>query len=426
MSGPARAPKEHHLLSEGGWIILGKAASFIAMLAMVRLLTERLDIIEYGKLALGLTLFNLMTQLIMGALGQGIGRYYSLAALEGGYDEFFRASMRMLKKTGFLILGLGTLCALIALVIGKVEFALFAIGLFAFSYFSGLNDISSGLHNLARNRMIAVRNAALELLIRLPIVGIILIVFPKSAAVVVAGYLASSLILTYVVKRSIAKLRPVNSPAPESPIDWQAQILRLSLPASVWGIFVWLQQASDKWMLQAFATTRDVAQYAVIYQIGYTPLVTLMGVLTTLFIPMLYQRVRSTRALVNKLLLFVTLMTLIGVLVSWFLGDRIMGMLASRKYLEVAHFLPYMVLAAGLYSAGDILCIKMMGDIKTRQIMSVKILASLIGVALNVAGARLYGLEGVIYGIVLFGAVYALMFAVLYINSTPQCKESHA
>lgn len=425
MSDQSEVRKTPHLVSEGVWIVVGKVSSFVAMLAMVRLLTGQLDTTEYGKLALGLTVCNLITQLIMGALGQGIGRYYSMALHEGGYTIFFRAAKRLLKYSGGLIGSLCVACGLIAVFLSQYDYALFAIILLVFSYLAGLNDIANGLHNLARNRMISVRNATLELIIRLPIVAGILLVFGKTAEMVIAGYLISGLILAFVQRFDLDKLKPAFKYSAHIAEDWQSQILKIALPASIWGVFVWMQQASDRWLLQTFTTTHDVAQYAVIYQVGYTPIIIGMGVLTTLFTPIFYQQKKSNRNLINQLLVFVLGITCLGVAVSSVLAELIMSSLASAKYQEAANYLPHMVLAAGLYSAGDTLSIKMMSDIRIKAILSIKVLASLLGILANTIGAYHYGIKGVVHAAIFFGFIYLLLFAAAYLRSILHEKVSN-
>jgi O-antigen/teichoic acid export membrane protein len=315
-----------------------------------------------------------------------------------------------------LIVATGLITTLISLVFEKSEFTLFIAALFAFSCVSGMNDITNGLHNLARNRMIAARNSTCELILRLPIVGALFWIFHASIEMVVIGYLVSSVVLFCIQKIDIQKLIPSNRPLQEKSINWRNGILKVALPASAWGFFVWIQQASDKWMLQMFSSTVDVAQYSVIYQVGYTPLVMLTGILVTFFAPILYRDNISNRALINKLLKFIAITTVLFMFLSWMFGDFILMSLVSEKFMQAEHYFPHMVLAAGLYSVGDILCIKMMSDIRIKEIMRIKIISSLIGFVANAVGAAAFGLAGIVYAAIFFGFCYATLFFVLYMD----------
>ena len=69
----------YRLAREGGWIALGQAMAVLGTLFGVRLLTELLDPVAYGELALGLTVATLVNQTILGPLGNGAARFYAPA-----------------------------------------------------------------------------------------------------------------------------------------------------------------------------------------------------------------------------------------------------------------------------------------------------------------------------------------------------------
>ncbi|MFM2394687.1 MAG: hypothetical protein RLZZ546_2669, partial [Bacteroidota bacterium] len=63
------------LSKEGGWILSGQIATVIGSFFLVRVLTEYLDPVDYGKLALGLTVAGFVNQLVMGGISNGITRF---------------------------------------------------------------------------------------------------------------------------------------------------------------------------------------------------------------------------------------------------------------------------------------------------------------------------------------------------------------
>ena len=58
------------LAKEGGWILAGQIATVLGSLMLVRVLTEHLDPVQYGQLALGLTVaqYGALTMAAAGAL----------------------------------------------------------------------------------------------------------------------------------------------------------------------------------------------------------------------------------------------------------------------------------------------------------------------------------------------------------------------
>ena len=63
--------KYKHLFKESSWILIGQIATIIGSLVLVRVLTEYLDPVDYGILALGMTIAGLMNQVVTGASLKG-------------------------------------------------------------------------------------------------------------------------------------------------------------------------------------------------------------------------------------------------------------------------------------------------------------------------------------------------------------------
>ena len=75
-------------IGELTWVIFGKVASLVGSIILVKLLTQSLDLDEFAKITLGLTICNLFTLIIMGALGQGIGRVYIDVETKSDFFDF--------------------------------------------------------------------------------------------------------------------------------------------------------------------------------------------------------------------------------------------------------------------------------------------------------------------------------------------------
>ena len=64
----------------------------LSALVLVRVLTEFLDPVQYGEVALGLTLTGLVNQVVMGGLGNGISRFYTIAAEKNAFGDYLAAA----------------------------------------------------------------------------------------------------------------------------------------------------------------------------------------------------------------------------------------------------------------------------------------------------------------------------------------------
>ena len=65
----------------------------------------------------------------------------------------------------------------------------------------------------------------------------------------------------------------------------------------------------------------------------------------------------------------------------------------------------WMILAGGIFSAGQMLALKLMSDQNTQALVWPKITTSLMGALLSFAGAYIAGLTGVVCGAVTFSVL---------------------
>jgi O-antigen/teichoic acid export membrane protein len=72
----------------------------------------------------------------------------------------------------------------------------------------------------------------------------------------------------------------------------------------------------------------------------------------------------------------------------------------------VSPLLPGIVLSGGLYAAGQIAAQMLLTSFRTRQLLAPKVGTALLGIALNFAGAMLWGVRGLVAAGIAFGVVY--------------------
>jgi O-antigen/teichoic acid export membrane protein len=204
--------------------------------------------------------------------------------------------------------------------------------------------------------------------------------------------------------------------------DWQIHIWKFSWPISVFGMFTFAQTVSDRWALGFFTTTQDVGLYAVLFQLGYYPMSIASGMVVQLLAPIFYQRAGDAsdshrNADVNSLSWRVTLFTLgvtvMACLIAFLFHEQIFRLFVARQYTTVSHLLPWILLAGGLFAAGQTMALNLQSQMKTRVMMKAKIITALLGVVFNLVGAYWYGTRGIVIAGVLFSLSYFLWMVVL-------------
>lgn len=410
------------LAKEGSWIVLGQIAVVAGALVLVRVLTEYLAPAQYGQLALGLTVAGLVNQMVMGGIAAGIGRFYSIAAEKQDLGGYLHATRHLLAYATVAVVAIGLMLIASLLWLDFSQWIGLAAAALVFSVLSGYNSTLNSIQNAARQRAIVAFHGGLDAWLKILLaVGVVLWLGTSSTAVVI-GYACSSLLVTFSQLVFLRHTIPQQQTHTPNHQQWMHRMWVYSLPFSIWGAFTWMQQVSDRWALQAYASTAEVGQYAVLFQIGFTPVTLITGMVMSFLGPILYQRsgdaTDPTRnAKVHQLSWRMTqlslMLTLLGFAITFVMHEWLFRLLVATEYRACSYLLPWVVLAGGIFAAGQVLALKLMSEMKPATMTTAKIATALMGILLNVVGAVLAGMPGVVGALVAFSGIYFIWMAAL-------------
>jgi O-antigen/teichoic acid export membrane protein len=425
-------PRFYRLAKEGGWIVAGQIAAVLGALVLVRVLTEYLDPAQYGQLALGLTVAGLVNQVVMGGVTAGIGRFFSIAAEQNDLPNYLHASRRLLRYATAAVVAIALVLMMGLLWRGHSQWMGLAAAALVFSVLSGYNLSLSGIQNAARQRAIVAFHGGLDAWLKILLAVGVMLWLGSSSTAVVMGYALSSFLVTGSQLIFLRKLVRLQGEMPQATENWTRRIWAYSWPFSAWGVFTWAQQVSDRWALQTFAATQEVGMYAVVFQLGYVPIGLAAGMAMTFLGPILYQRSGlasdyGRNASVHRIAWGITLVgllvTLLAFVFTLILHEWVFDLLVDAEYHAVSHFLPWMVLAGGIFAAGQMLALKLMSEMKSTAMTAAKIVTAIVGVTLNILGAMLFGLPGVVAALVAFSCIYFLWMA--WLAQHPPLSSGH-
>jgi len=410
------------LAKEGTWVVAGQVTSVIGSLVLVRVLTEKLDPVQYGELTLGLTLAGLVNQVVMGGVSAGLVRFYAIAFEKNDLHGYLKTSCRLMTYATAAVVLLGSVLMSCLLWLGYRQWILLSAAVLALSVLNGFNSSLSGIQNAARQRAVVAFHGGLDACLKILIVTGVILWLGSSGAVVVMGYALSLLLVTgsqlFFLRRLVGPRHPKSTPSS----DWGHEIWKYSWPFSAWGFFTWFQQVSDRWALQGFASTQDVGLYAVVFQLGYAPISLVIGMAMNFLGPILYQRSgnatdhtrnTSVHRVAWRITFIILLITALAFFLTLMLHGWIFQLLVAGQYHSVSRFLPWMVLAGGIFAAGQMLALKLMSEMKSAVMAVAKIATAVFGVGLNIFGASQFGLTGLVGAIVVFSGIYFLWMAWL-------------
>jgi O-antigen/teichoic acid export membrane protein len=407
--------RAYRLAKEGSWILVGQIASVVGSLVLVRVLTGYLEPSEYGQLALGLTFASLINQLVMVGLIAGAGRFYSIAIEEGDFDGYVKGITQLLGIAAFVIVVISFFLILFLHWFDYSKWIGLVVAALVFSIFSGCSSALNAIQVAARQRLTAAVLISMDAFLKIIVVTGVIHLFGASGTAVIIGYGLASLVMLVLQTSSLRFLCIKNQGKNTVGTDWWRLIWLYAMPFSVWGIFTWAQQASDRWALQILGGAHDVGLYAVIFQLGYVPIGVGTSFMTSFLAPILYKRsglaldhaknvsVHNTTLFFSKVAIATTVLAFIGALL---LHRWIFKLLVSEEYQPISYLLPWMILAGGNFAAGQILALKLMSEMRVKNMLSVKVITAIFSVIMCFSGAFFYGVGGVVGAMVLFSFFY--------------------
>jgi O-antigen/teichoic acid export membrane protein len=417
--------RTRRLFKEGSWILLGQIMMVVGSLAGVRLLTELLTSDAYGELALGMTVATLVNQIILGPLGGGVLRFYAPAVERGDVAGYFNATKKLMLLAAMVIILIVLFSIAGLFFAGQTQWVPITVSALVFSILGGYSANLSGILTAARQRSIVAIHQGIDPFLRASIAAGLILWVGMSSAVAMIGYVIAALLTLGSQAYFFRKVVPTNLLSKNN-INWHQDIWKYSWPIGIFGVFTWLQLASDRWALQIFSSTKDVGSFAVLYQLGYTPIALITGMASQFLVPILFQRAGDStdserNSDVYKLSWRLTwlslLLTGIAFLVAILLHDKIFGILVAEEYRSVSYLLPWIIIAGGMFASGQSLANSLLAQMKTRELIIPKIASALLGLTLNFAGAYWYGIVGIVGAAIFFSIVYFLWMVVLVMSS---------
>ena len=402
--------------AEFSWVLAGQIAATAGSVVSVRVLTAYLTPLVYGQVALALTVATIAQQVALGPLGQGAMRYYSSANESGQIRSYAVAVSSLAAKASAVLVFIYSLVALVALATGHSQWIRLLIPTVLYALVTGASGILDGMQNAARQRAIVAFHQGLGQWLRMAAVAIPAALFGPSVAAVLYGFTAAAAAILISQALFFTSRLYNSSPGVSSgPNVWTAKLVSYSWPFSTWGLFGWAQSVSDRWALQAFGSSSEVGLYAVLYQLGYTPIVLIAGLSVQLLGPVLFHRcgdgtdpsrVAGVGRMIDRLTLGALVLTLLATCLAAVCHTFLFGLIVGERFRQTSFLLPPMVMSGGLFATGQIAALALMSTSESKRLIAPKIGSACFGVPVTFLATFLGGMAGTVYALVLSAALY--------------------
>lgn len=405
---------------EALWIAAGQVAASAGAVVGVRIMTGALTPRAYGHLALGMTAGVLAQQVLLGPLASASLRFFAAAREQRQVRNYLLATGRLLRQISLLVLcSVPPAClTLVALGVGAWARLLLAAALYALLL--GYDAALDSMQTAARQRVTVAWHDALAAWMRYPLAVALISLVGATGTVALLGFALSAAVVLvsqlWFFRHRILTLTRSELPSDASAVNgWVVKMRAYSWPFATWGLFTWVQLSADRWSLQLTHGSDAVGLYNAVYQIGYLPLLILANAAVQFLAPIIFSRagdasdpgrLRAARRLTSNVVHVSLALAVVGALTTYLLRHRVVSLLLAPDFRSSADLLAPLVLAGGIFAAGQIAALAPMIAMEPQRLIAPKVVTAIVGAGLNVAGALLFGAHGVAYAAVVFSALY--------------------
>jgi O-antigen/teichoic acid export membrane protein len=384
--------------------------------------------LQYGRLALGMTAALLVQQTVTGPLSAASMRFFA-PSLESGHLRAYVGAIKRSFWWSCIVLGsVGGIIWLAIFFSGRHDLSDLVAASVLLALFVGCETTLDGMQNANRQRRIAAWHDALSAWLRYGLAYLLVVRVLASSATAMAGFAAATFVVVlsqlFFFNRKITGLMAAEpKPSHREIVTMTSRMWSYSWPSATWGILTWVQMISDEWAIQIFRGSHAVGLYGALYQIAYFPIALLTNAGVLLLAPVMFgragaaddaERVKSVMRTTSALTWCAVALSGVGALIAFLIRHLVLATLVGPAFRGTAGLVAPLVLAGGLFASGELSATKSLSTLESRRLIAPKIITGLVGVAMNILAARIWGLTGVVYANLAFSVMYLAWMLVLH------------
>ena len=422
-------------LSGEVFVVFGsQAVAALAGLVGLRFITTLLSKESFGELALAMTAVTLIQLFFTKPFTSAVRRFYAVSFDEKKFQQFSASCWRLASILFACIVVTGACCSFGLLSYSK-HVSLLCVLAFLTAGLQAPADMAQSFQIAARNRVAAgVLNFTGQWLRVAGIIGGVLLLSGDSvsAAIGMVGGYACWLLLQVIVFKKLFPSDYERSLSPKEIWNWWKRLSNFAFPIAIWGFFIWLTNSSSRWSLEFFRGSEEVGSFAVLYQLGYYPMYLIAMCIGEFLTPILFglagnntDKGQEFQAInIGSIsVVAVVAASFIIVLLTILIHPLVFKICVDQSYADISHFLPIMLLSSGFIAAAEVATLAVQTSGTNKQLAIPKVMTSVLGSALTVLGAYLYGLQGVLYAGLIYSATHVAWTVLLLYRLRKQIQN---
>lgn len=402
------------------WIGISQFVLVVSNFLLLKLLTSQLSIYEFGQYSLCMSIALFARQVIYDPFSIVLAKECASSGsnLQGVADKF--------RVLGFITDRIGTglfLLGFSVLIYFKVVNGNYINGLvvgFCIVYLcaNGAQGVYFNILNSIRDRKLASLFSMTDSALKIILVILAFGLGNKNLVYSLASISIGAFMVFWSTRFFVAKRFNSYESLVINDNSLVKHILMTSTPFIFSTTLVAVKSVGDRWMLAGFLGVNNLAEYSVLLQLGYAPIILLLGIGQTFIGPKIYSLCAlndnngmvELKQLLYKILFIILIVTCVACGGAMVLAGWVFRVLVGKNYHVLTIYLPLFVISGALSAAASVFQIAVIGVFKSREASMFVVVSLIISVACTALLIRSSGFKGAIAGLVISNAVTLFIY----------------
>jgi len=398
-------------MKEKVYVIMYQSIIMLGTLLVMKLLTNYLEVEEFGIYSLILSAMALIAILPFNSVSQANIRYFSIYQKKKKTPEFIYVTIKwfvIFAAFYFFVFFIGNF------------FLEYDLWLLSLVYFLVITEVAKtslrGLVNSARLRKNIAVSGLFEFSVKLALIALVNRLSNLDVYWVIAIFVSANVISIIPLFNKL--FRNAKNPGSKVTKIFESRFFWFAIPLVIWGAFGWARDMSNRWYLEWFVDTDSVAIFTVLTSIALILPTAIQSLVNAYYIPILYQQENKhpgyTAKFMNKFAVIFTMIIALSAILLYAFSIEVVIFFSSEAYANYAPALPWMMSVYAVYILSSIMAIEVFAAKKTAYLLVPNIIPGVISIILGYFMIKEFGLSGAFYSYVITYLIFAtLMFITI-------------
>jgi O-antigen/teichoic acid export membrane protein len=412
------------------WIALAQIVSMCSGFIVLKILTNKLSVENFGYYSLWLSILLFIRQVVFDPTSYIVVKECGKALRRPArLNSLIQASTYILQKLSIALVSVGFLLALLySLLINSYDLIIFIFFGSIYLFSNGGNGIYLAILNVLQKRKQFCLLSLLDSFLKIAFCVILMSINGVGINGAIFAICLPAFILYFIVEKYITGLCNVNFSNIKNNKKlflFSKKILIISIPIILPVALTAFKGGIDRWVVAALIGVEELAAFSILMQLGFMPVIMFMGMIQTFVAPKIYglccfnnkESKVHLFSYLKKLFLFVTLLSFAAIAFTFFFAQSLMNLVVSSEYLSYSNFLPLFVISGSITSIVGILNLVAIGIMESRDSGKTMLFSALASVAFMLIFTIWLGFVGAVFG-VLLGAVFSVFIYFFKISKS--------